>query len=100
MHLERALHQLSPAWPRIAFIEHQPMWNLWLKSHLDSMYSDYEFRRSNSQTDNLRLKFKKSILSVFEHIAKADVWQAMMFGVGPSDKSKKDGDGCLDVYCH
>jgi MYND finger len=72
--------------PRMALLEHPHMWDSWLRSHLDGMYSDQEFRQLTSPKGNL-LKFKKSIYSVFKFIATWDVWQACIFTIEPKSPS-------------
>lgn len=78
--------------PRIGASEYVEMVDAWLPNHWFSMYSTYEVPLLDHGKHGLLVEFKKSVMSLFEYIARSGGAEACVFTLAPKE-SLLDGGG-------
>ena len=81
--------------PRIAASEFTDMVDTWLPGHLFGMYSAYETPLLGPERHGVFLEFKKSLLSVFEYIARSGGAESSVFTLAPTDLMMESGGPLL-----
>ena len=76
--------------PKIGPGEFKDMWELWLKSHLEGMYSDYEYHNG---THSLSHKLKESIEAIFGFVSQNNGDKPLCVTLTPSTTG-----GALRIY--
>ena len=81
--------------PRISASEFTDMVDTWLPCHLFGMYSAYETPLLGPEKHGVFLEFKKSLLSVFEYIARTGGAESSVFTLAPMDLMMESGGPLL-----
>ena len=81
--------------PRIGANEYVEMVDAWLPNHLFSMYSAYEVPLLGPEQHGLLVEFKKSVLSLFEYMARSGGAEACVFTLAPKESILEGGGPML-----
>ena len=81
--------------PRIGANEYVEMVDAWLPNHLFSMYSAYEVPLLGPEKYGMLVEFKKSVLSLFEYMARSGGAEACVFTLAPKESILEGGGPML-----